>query len=254
MSSSWSWKIPCILQVALPCYQIVTIWLCPESPRWLLLKDRLGKARSTLIKYHGEGVETELVQFELQEILAGIEADKSRLKFNKDGFHTIIASKGALHRLWICAVVAVASQCAGSTLISTYLPQILDQVGFSTARDKTLINGLVNIASYVVAIVSAFVIPRVRRRLVFLSATGAMLLVFVIWTALAAEYTKSQSQGVGIGVVAMVFIFNIIYCACWLPLVIAYPLEICTTKQRGVFFSWTYFCITASATIVSHYR
>lgn len=55
----------------------------------------------------------------------------------------------------------------------------------------------------------------------------------------------------GIAVVAMVFLFNMVYCMCWLPLVITYPMEIVTTKQRGIFFSWTMFVINSSAFVVS---
>lgn len=250
LDSAWSWKIPCILQIALPSYQFLMIWFCPESPRWLVSKGRVEEARAILVKYHGDGQETELVKYEMQEILAGVEADKSQLKLNLAGVRSILSSKGNLHRLWIAFITAVASQCAGSTLISAYLPEVLDQVGFESSRDKTLINGLVNIASWVAGVAAALMIPKVRRRTVFLSATTGMLLIFTVWTALSAEYLKTKSQGLGIGVVAMVFLFNIVYCTCWLPLVITYPMETVTTKQRGIFFSWTMFCINASAFIV----
>lgn len=251
MSSNWAWKIPCILQIAIPTYQLFTILLCPESPRWLASKGRLQRARDILVKYHGAGHETDLVRCEMQEILAGIQADRTQLKFDAAGLRTVLSTRSSLHRLWICAVTAIASQCAGSTLISTYLPVILEQVGFSSAKDKTLINGLVNIASWLSSLAAAYFIPRTKRRTVFLCATSAMLFIFSIWTALAAEYTRTKSSSIGIGVVAMVFLFNMTYCACWLPLVVAYPLEITTTKQRGIFFCWTYFCITASSTAVS---
>lgn len=33
---------------------------------------------------------------------------------------------------------------------------------------------------------------------------------------------------------------------------VAYPLELCTTKQRSLFFSWTLFAISMSAFIVNY--
>lgn len=251
MQSNWSWKIPCILQVMLPFYQFSTIWFCPESPRWLVARDRIEEARAILVKYHGGGHETELVQRELEEIIANVEIDRSQLKLNKAGLRSIFGSKGNLHRLWICFVTAVGSQCAGSGLISAYLPDILQLVGFSSSRDKTLINGIVNIWSWVIGVTAALVIPYVKRRHLFLFSTTGMLCTFVVWTALAAEFLKTKSRGDGIGVVVMVFVYNLFYCMCWLPLVVTYPMETVTTRQRAIFFSWTLFSINSSNFVVS---
>ncbi|EMC91326.1 hypothetical protein BAUCODRAFT_80285 [Baudoinia panamericana UAMH 10762] len=247
LSSTWAWRIPAILQTALPTYQVLTIWFCPESPRWLASRGRLQAAQDILIKYHGQGRETDLVQFEIRKSSRAL----SR-QLNREGFRTVLSTRGNLHRLWMCAVTAIASQCCGSQLVANYLPQILDQVGFSSTKEKTLMNGLIFIASWLSAIAAAFTIPYVPRRSVFLSSTGLMLVLFTIWTALAAEYVKTSSKSIGIGVVAMVFLFNMTYCACWVPLVIAYPLEIATTKQRAVFFCWVYICINASSTAVTY--
>lgn len=45
--------------------------------------------RAILIKYHGNGVEDEIVRLELQEITTGVETDKTMTKFNLDGLKSI---------------------------------------------------------------------------------------------------------------------------------------------------------------------
>ncbi|KAH6972038.1 hypothetical protein BKA56DRAFT_593584, partial [Ilyonectria sp. MPI-CAGE-AT-0026] len=50
----------------------------------------------------------------------------------------------------------------------------------------------------------------------------------------------------------MIFVFNIFSAIFWIPLVITYPLETVTTKQRGVFFARTLFCINASSFCISY--
>ena len=69
MSSSWGWRIPSLLQILVPCVQFVSLFLLPESPRWLVSKGKIEAARAVLVKYHAGGKEdSALVDFELREI------------------------------------------------------------------------------------------------------------------------------------------------------------------------------------------
>lgn len=254
IEGQWSWKIPCILQAALPTYQVVMFWVCPESPRWLASKGRVTEARDILVKYHStiKGVEDEIVRHEMEEILAGIEADKTQLKFNNEGIKSILGTKGNLWRLWLGLWCALGSQCGGGTFIAMYLPQILDQVGMTSTKDKTLINAIMQICNWVQCVIAALIIPRIKRRSMFLFSTIGMTAAFVVWTAFSARYTMTQQKSFGTGVIVMIFIYNLFQTICWIPLVIAYPLEVVTTKQRGIFFAFTLFCINVSAFVSSY--
>lgn len=242
-------SIPVAKRASLPHYTFI-VTIAHIHHRWLASKGREEEARRILVKYHGNGIETDLVRNEFQEILTGIEADRSELKL-KDT-KALLSRRGNQRRLFLCAAVAVASQCSGSGLISSYLPKILDDVGLTSSKDKTLINGIINIWTWIIGIVAAIFIPKVKRRTVFLGCTSGMLATFIIWTACAAKYLETGSRGTGIAVVAMIFVYNLFYGMCWLPLVVTYPLELVTTKQRGLFFSWTMFCISASSFAVNY--
>lgn len=87
IQSEWSWKLPCLLQVILPAYQAVMVWFCPEIPRWLINTGRYEEARQILVHYHSRtpGVEDAVVRAELQEIIAGVEADKTQIKPTRKG-------------------------------------------------------------------------------------------------------------------------------------------------------------------------
>lgn len=76
--STWSWRIPSLLQMVPSILQLATIWFLPESPRWLISKDRDDAAMDALKQYHGEGEATELVRLEFEEIRNAIDNEKSR--------------------------------------------------------------------------------------------------------------------------------------------------------------------------------
>jgi MFS family permease len=69
--SSWSWRVPTIVQCLLPALVMSLVMFFPESPRWLMMKDRREEAITILAKYHGEGdAEAPIVQLQVREITA----------------------------------------------------------------------------------------------------------------------------------------------------------------------------------------
>lgn len=73
--STWSWRIPSLLQIVTPLLQLCFIWFVPESPRWLVAKGRSEEARAILTKYHTAGdADSPLVHFQMREIERTVES------------------------------------------------------------------------------------------------------------------------------------------------------------------------------------
>lgn len=120
--STWSWRIPTILQAGFPLVQLGFLWWVPESPRWLISKDRTAEAYEILAKYHTAGdMQHPLVVREMSEISETIKAEQTA---NATTWATLSATPGNRKRLFIvgkCLRTTRRVVSAGIMLLSQYL-------------------------------------------------------------------------------------------------------------------------------------
>ncbi|SPO07556.1 uncharacterized protein DNG_10251 [Cephalotrichum gorgonifer] len=207
MDNSWSWRIPSLLQCAPSVYQLLLIYLVPESPRWLVNRGRLDDARRILNRYHaGEDTATDVspfVRYEMVEIEAAIDAEKM--------------------------------QNTGSYL--DFLATILRSIGIEDPEEQNLVNGGLTIFYYGISITDATGILRFGRRRILLVGFASMAAAYLIWTVLSSinQERGFQDGSLGIGVVAMIFVFQLFYNLSIGPVLPTYMLEVMpfTLRAKG---------------------
>lgn len=97
--NDWSWRLPSLLQMAPSILQLVFIWFIPESPRWLLSKDRDEEAFDILVKYHAEGNRDDpFVNAEFSEILDRV---RHEVESSKRSWRELVATRGNRRRTFI---------------------------------------------------------------------------------------------------------------------------------------------------------
>lgn len=116
VASDWSWRIPALLQLIPSVINITGCWFLPESPRWLVGKERYDEAKEVLIKWHGNGdANSELVMLEYAEIYEIIQLEMS---MGKQSWKQLFNTPGNRYRTFLVLCCAYFPQWSGSGLVS----------------------------------------------------------------------------------------------------------------------------------------
>ncbi|KAF4219156.1 hypothetical protein CNMCM6457_003246 [Aspergillus fumigatiaffinis] len=237
-SSSWSWRLPSLLQALLPAVALPGLLLAPESPRWLISQRREEEAHAILTRYHAGGRRSSLVDAEFQEICAAIRAEQDAHK--GASYLEVFRTPGNRHRLIISLSLGFFAQWVGNGVISYYLTLILNTVGVTSARDRTLILACMQMWNLLFSIVGSVLIDRFGRRPLFLSSALIMLASYVVVTALSGSFAVTRHAATGVAVIPFLFIFFAGYGVAVTPLLTAYPCEIWPfrLRSRGLAVTW----------------
>lgn len=203
------------------------------------------------MQYHADGnandafVKAELV--EIQETIA-LEQAASR-----QGWAVFLQTKGNRKRLLLIVLTTFFSQCSGNGIASYYLHDILESVGVTDPYKQSLVNGGLQIWSFLCAIGFAFLVDKLGRRKLFLTAAIGMLLTFSVWTGCSAVYQQTGNAAAGGVVIAMIFLFYLMAGFAWPGLTVSYCSEILpfSIRAKGLAIA---FAGQASASVLNQVR
>lgn len=188
--NNWRWML---LVMAAPAILLFfSLFLVPESPRWLVARNRNDEALQVLIKTSGK----ETAQAELLEI-------EDTLKNQEESTFSELLSPRIRPLLFIGIILAVFQQITGINTIMYYAPKIFANVGQSndTALLQTLMIGGTNL---IFTLMAMALIDRFGRKLLIIFGTTGMMLML---TGLSVLFFTNQTSGV------LVLIFILGYCA-----------------------------------------
>lgn len=204
--SSWSWRLPSLLQALLPVISLPGFLASPESPRWLISVGRGEEAREILARYHSAGdINSPLVNYEVLAIISAIQAEEDAQ--SNASYLDMIKTPGNRHRLLISISLGVFAQWVGNGVVSYYLALILDTVGVTSTRDQTLISACLQMWNLLFAAAGAFLIERYGRRPLFLASAFVMFTSYVFVTALSGSFESTNHVATGVAVIPFLFIF-----------------------------------------------
>jgi SP family arabinose:H+ symporter-like MFS transporter len=177
--NNWRWML---LVMAAPAVLLFfSLFLVPESPRWLVAQNRNDEALQILIKTSGK----KFAQTELREI-------EETLKNNEEStFRDLLAPK-VKPLLFIGIILAIFQQITGINTIMYYAPKIFANIGQSnnSALMQTILIGGTNLIFTLVAMV---LIDRFGRKLlIVVGSTGMMVML----AGLSFLFFTNQTSGI----------------------------------------------------------
>ncbi|KAF2822054.1 general substrate transporter [Ophiobolus disseminans] len=214
IDSSASWRIPSALQGLPSLIQLLGLWFVPESPRWLVSKDRNEEALAMLAKYHAEGNDQDLlVQFEYHEIRNALAYERSVDRGSwAQNYLELFRTPGNRKRMFIILWASCTAQMSGNAFISYYLSPVLTSVGLTTSLQQTLINATQQMLSWFSALYFATLPQKVGRKPLFLVSLSAILVCLISITTGSAVFAKdSTNKAAGGAVVAFLYLFSPAY-------------------------------------------
>lgn len=234
-----SWQVPLAMQSLPPFLIFITIFFCPESPRWLASKDNWEKASSALSTVRHLPVEHPYIQQELLELRTQLEEE--RRSVHGEGFWAMQKEcwliPGNRKRVLMAIALMTAQQWTGTNAINYYAPEIFNSLGISGETESLLATGVYGIVKMVsCAIFITFLADTLGRKWSFVW-TGYAMCIFMFYLGFYVRFDPPVAgqpvSPAGTAALVMVYLFAAAFQFGWGPVCWIYVSEIPTNRLRG---------------------
>ena len=236
VEGDWTWRIVCICMAAPALSCILSLFVVPESPRWLIARDREAEALEVLARFHGDGDETHvLVVAEFREIKEQITFERENIFVTFTAWwKAFLSDKANIRRGFILISLGTFEQTVGSNIITYYLNDVLALAGITSDDSEFAINLSQNCLAFVVALIGICLIDKLGRIPLLVGGTlwsGAVLACMAGLSAAAIGSAAGRNA-----IIAMVYLFQVGYAISWTPLSFSYCAEMLnfTIRAKGM--------------------
>ncbi|CAK9440486.1 uncharacterized protein LODBEIA_P45800 [Lodderomyces beijingensis] len=181
-SDSVQWRVPLGLCFAWALLLLGGLIGMPESPRYLISKDKIEQAKSSLSRTNKVSEEDPALLKELRLVQAGV--DRERLA-GKAGWKTLITGKPRIfERVCVGALCQALQQLTGNNYFFYYSTTIFKAVGLDDSFETSIVIGVINFASTFLGI---YAIEKLGRRHCLLIGSVAMSVCFLIYALVGTQ-------------------------------------------------------------------
>ena len=170
------------------------IFFIPESPKWLIVKGKMEKASVVLSKIYADQKDIDNEITTTEESMSG---DK--------GSWSDLLKPGILLAVIAGSAIAILGQFMGVNAVLYYGPKIFADAGFDNPMFSTVLVGVVNCVTTVLAV---FIIDRVGRKQLIYWGVSGMIICLV---AIGIYFAWGSALGLGNGFM-LTFFLTYVFC------------------------------------------
>lgn len=222
--NSWRYmlSVPAIFGTV---YLIFLVTSLPESPRWLLSKNRRDEVVSVMKKIGGQ----QLIDDELPEMEKILLIEKSKEKVNLGEIFKGKTGKIVL----IGTLIAAFQQITGINAVIMFAPNIFQAAG-SAAMDSMMLSVIVGLVNFFMTIIALWLVDKKGRKTLLLWGAAGMIISL---TYLSYEFSKPIQYGTGVLIALLAYIS--FFAASFAPVMWVIISEIYPNRIKGVAMSFS---------------
>jgi hypothetical protein len=203
-TTAWSWKLPILLQVPIGLIFALGMFIFPESPRWLVLKNKPEKARRAFAKLYR--VDPDSPEVTSQVLDVQVTMDEAQ-RLGSNAHWTVIFHRKFIRRTLTALAINVGAALCGTFFIFTYAAVFFQQLGgFSNSIEISItING----GLFVGLVLGPILVEYIGRRWSMIIGYLGMMTCMLIFAAVSSGGKSNDSTRNA--EVAFLVIFAFIY-------------------------------------------
>ncbi|GKZ39285.1 hypothetical protein AbraIFM66950_012229 [Aspergillus brasiliensis] len=221
-----SWRIPLGLYYIIPSVVLCLIWWIPESPRWLLTKDRPDEAAAAMKRLRSGRFSDEEIAAELSDLQTALATEVEH------GTFTELFQGVNLKRTFIVIGLNFFQQATGQAFASQYGAIFIKSLNTINTYDVTLMNSAI---ATVICLLSNLFSDRAGRRPLLLLSAGIQAVALFVMAGLgeaSSSASGSSLKHISAAIVAMLSLFGVGFATGWGPLTYVVSAEVPALRLR----------------------
>eukprot|EP00268_Persea_americana_P027944 TRINITY_DN27180_c0_g1_i1.p1 TRINITY_DN27180_c0_g1~~TRINITY_DN27180_c0_g1_i1.p1 ORF type:complete len:519 (+),score=91.35 TRINITY_DN27180_c0_g1_i1:273-1829(+) len=227
-----SWRVMLAVGILPSVFIGFSLFIIPESPRWLVMQNRIEEARSVLLKINENEAEVEERLAEIEEA-AGIANPENKID-EKAVWHELLRPSPVIRRMLIAGFgIQCFQQITGIDATVYYSPTIFREAGIQSNNALLAATIAVGFTKTIFVLIAIFLIDRIGRKpLLYVSTIGMTACLFGLAISLSFIKHELGPKELGIGLAILTVCGNVAFFSvgigpvCWVLTSEIFPLKL----------------------------